>query len=110
MCDIDIDVIKKENQYLKKLLLNANECLKEHKEPDEHENIGLHKAVEFLTDKVATIEKERREEKIASILQGAYSEKNIKDAIECFAKSGMIYEDIHKAVEPLKTKRTKCHA
>lgn len=88
----------KENQELKKMLLTAKTALEEHKKSGKQKDT----VIETLTSKVANIEKERREERIASILQGAYKDEELKEQIESFAKSGMVFEAIEKAVLPLK--------
>ena len=96
-----------ENKQLKQLLINENENLQEHKKHNneiehEKEHKALGATIRFLTEKVAMIEKERREEKIASILQGAYADEEFKEQVENFAKSGMTFEAIHKTIEPLR--------
>ena len=99
----DNSQILKENAQLKKLLLTANTALKEHQKTDKAKDA----TIETLTSKVANIEKERREEKIASILQGAYTNEELKEQIENFAKSGMTFEAIEKAIAPLSAAKKK---
>lgn len=114
MCDIDShDRLMEDNRRLKQLLISANTALKEHHKnydnQTEHERShnALSDTIATLTGKVANIEKERREEKIASLLQGAYNEDELKRHILKFARSGMLIEDISKAVAPLKAKNKK---
>ena len=99
----DNSQLLKENAQLKKLLLTANTALKEHQKADKAKDA----TIETLTGKVASIEKERREEKIASILQGAYADEEFKEQVENFAKSGMSFESIQKAIAPLSAAKKK---
>jgi DNA-binding SARP family transcriptional activator len=99
----DNSQLLKENAQLKKLLLTAQTALKEHQKADKAKDA----TIETLTGKVASIERERREEKIASILQGAYADAELKEQIENFAKSGMTFEAIEKAVAPLSAAKKK---
>lgn len=99
----DNSQLLKENAQLKKLLLTANTALKEHQKADKAKDA----TIETLTSKVASIERERREEKIASILQGAYADEELKEQIENFAKSGMTFEAIQKAIAPLSAAKKK---
>lgn len=91
------DSVFKENQKLKQLLLTAKKSIEEHRK-----TVDTEKSLnEKLSSRVASIEMERRKERIASILQGAYKEEDTAAKIESFAKSSLPFEDIVNIVNPL---------
>jgi hypothetical protein len=91
------DSVLKENQKLKSLLLTAKKSIEEHRD-----TVNVEKSLnEKLSSRVAAIEMERRKERIASILAGAYKEEDKDAKIDSFAKSGLPIEEIQNLVNPL---------
>jgi hypothetical protein len=89
--------ILQENQKLKQMLLTAKKSIEEHREAAKQEK-SLN---EKLSSRVASIEMERRKERIATILQGAYKEEDTAAKIDSLAKSGLPFEEIQNIVNPL---------
>ena len=91
------ETILQENQKLKQMLLTAKKSIEEHREAAKQEK-SLN---EKLSSRVASIEMERRKERIATILQGAYKEEDTAAKIDSLAKSGLPFEEIQNIVNPL---------
>jgi hypothetical protein len=94
----NVEQLNKENEKLRNSLKIAKESIEEFKKTNEKEK-SLN---EKLSNRVAAIEMERRKERIASILSGAYKTEELDAKIESFAKSGLPIEEIDAIVTPLK--------
>jgi hypothetical protein len=92
-----LDSVLQENSKLKQMLLTAKKSIEEHREAAKQEK-SLN---EKLSSRVASIEMERRKERIATILQGAYKEEDTAAKIDSLAKSGLPFEEIQNIVNPL---------
>lgn len=89
----NLDAVLQEKAVLEKKLKVAIKSIEEYRKA-----LGAQKSInEKLSGRVASIELERRKEKIQGILQGAYKEEELTKMIESYAKSGMTIEDIQVA-------------
>lgn len=90
---VNLDAVLQEKAVLERKLKVATKSIEEYKKA-----YGAQKSLnEKLSGKVASIELERRKERIQTILQGAYKEEELPKMVESYAKSGMTIEDIQSA-------------
>lgn len=86
-----------DNKQLKTQLLTAKKVIEEYKKASSEQKSLNDK----LGQRVASIEMERRKDKIASILQGAYKDEEFNARVDSFAKSGLPIDEIKNIVSPL---------
>lgn len=86
-----------DNQKLKSQLLVAKKAIEAYKQASSEQKSLNDK----LGARVAGIEMERRKDKIASILQGAYKDEEFSARVDSFAKSGLPLDEIKSIVTPL---------
>ena len=95
--DTNVNQVLADNQKLKQQLLVARKAIEEYRKAGSEQKSLNDK----LGARVATIEMERRKDKIANILQGAYKPEELDAKVESFARSGLPFEDIQSIVSPL---------
>lgn len=94
----DINQVLSDNSKLKNQLLIAKKAIEEYKRASGEQKLLNDK----LGQRVASIEMERRKDKITSILQGAYTPgEEFEKRVDTFAKSGLPIEEIQSIVGPL---------
>ncbi len=95
--DTNVNQVLADNQKLKSQLLVAKKAIEEYRKAGSEQKSLNDK----LGARVASIEMERRKDKIANILTGAYKPEELDAKVESFAKSGLPFEEIHSIVSPL---------
>jgi hypothetical protein len=93
----NVNQVLADNQKLKSQLMIAKKAIEEYKKSGSEQKSLNDK----LGARVASIEMERRKDKIANILTGAYKPEELDAKVESFAKSGLPFEEIHSIVSPL---------
>jgi len=95
--DTNVNQVLADNQKLKQQLMIAKKAIEEYKKAgSEQKSLN-----EKLGQRVASIEMERRKDKIANILQGAYTPEEFDARVDTFAKSALPFEEIQSIVGPL---------
>ena len=94
---VNVDQVLADNKTLKTQLMTAKKIIDEYKKSATEQKTLNDK----LGQRVASIEFERRKDKIANILQGAYKEDELNARVESLAKSTIPFEEIQSIVGPL---------
>ena len=95
--NVNVDQVLADNKTLKTQLLTAKKVIEEYKKSATEQKTLNDK----LGQRVASIEFERRKDKIQNILQGAYKEEELNARVESLAKSTIPFEEIQSIVGPL---------